>query len=97
MHEHYGEYDVVMACPHLSYKIADYIEKYGNQVPIYVIPAMMYGTMNVKEVYQDALDIYEGYKKTHKNLQVKYFQRFLATFVQVFSTLFDTENQKKTA
>lgn len=67
VHEHYGEYDVVMACPHLSYKIADYIEKYGNQVPIYVIPAMMYGTMNVKEVYQDALDIYEGYKKTHKN------------------------------
>lgn len=28
---------------------------------------MMYGTMNVKEVYQDALDIYDGYKKTHKN------------------------------
>ena len=45
----------------------DYIEKYGNQVPIYVIPAMMYGTMNVKEVYQDALDSYDGYKKTHKN------------------------------
>lgn len=41
LHEHYDEYDVVMACPHLSYKIADYIEKYGNQVPIYVIPAMM--------------------------------------------------------
>ncbi len=67
VHEHYDEYDVVMACPHLSYKIGDYIEKYGNQVPIYVIPAMMYGTMNVKEVYRDALDIYEGYKKTHKN------------------------------
>ena len=30
----------------------------------------MYGTMNVKEVYQDALDIYEGYKKTHKNPNV---------------------------
>lgn len=41
LHEHYDEYDVVMTCPHLSYKIADYIEKYGNQVPIYVIPAMM--------------------------------------------------------
>lgn len=67
VHEHYGEYDVVMACPHLSYKLDEYIEKYGNQVPIYVIPAMMYGTMNVKEVYQDALDIYEGYKKPHKN------------------------------
>ena len=39
-----------MACPHLSYKIDDYIEKYGNQVPIYVITAMMYGTMNVKDV-----------------------------------------------
>lgn len=63
VYEHYDEYDVVMACPHLSYKLDDYIEKYGNQVPIYVIPAMMYGTMNVKEVYQDALDIYEDIKK----------------------------------
>lgn len=63
VYEHYDEYDVVMACPHLSCKLDDYIDKYGNQVPIYVIPAMMYGTMNVKEVYQDALDIYEGYKK----------------------------------
>ena len=67
VHEHYDEYDVIMACPHLSYKINEYIEKYGNVVPIYVIPSMMYGTMNVPDIYQDALDIYEGYKKTHKN------------------------------
>lgn len=67
VHNHFDEYDVIMACPHLSYKVTPYVEKYGNHVPIYVIPSLMYGTMNVPDIYQDALDIYEGYQKTHKN------------------------------
>lgn len=67
VHELYDQYDVIMCCPHLSYKIPPYIEKFGNVVPIYVIPSLMYGTMNVAEIYQDALDIYQGYKLTHNN------------------------------
>lgn len=67
VHERYDRYDVIMCCPHLSYRVKPYIEEWGNVVPIYVIPSLMYGTMNVVDIYQDALDIYEGYKKTHKN------------------------------
>lgn len=60
-------YDVVMCCPHLTLNLADYLEKYGKNVPYYVFPSLMYGRMNAKDIYQDALDIIEGFKRTHMN------------------------------
>lgn len=59
--------DVIMCCTHLSYKIPEYIERYGNTVPFYVIPARMYGTMYVEDIYEDAEDIIDGYKNNHMN------------------------------
>lgn len=61
------EVDVIMACPHLGYKIPEFINKHGNSVPIYVIPPRMYGTMYVDDIYEDALDIVNEYKETKMN------------------------------
>lgn len=60
-------YDVLMACPHLSYKIPDFIHKYGNVIPIYIIPPRMYGNILIEDIYEDACDILEGYSKSHLN------------------------------
>lgn len=62
-----NQYDVLMACPHLSYKIPGFIKQYGNQLPIYVIPPRMYGNMLIEDIYEDACDILEGYSKSHLN------------------------------
>ena len=62
-----SDYDVIMVCPHLRYKLPEFIEKYGNITPIYVIPALMYGLMNIDDIYEDACDIIEGYNNSKMN------------------------------
>ena len=67
-HEVKDQYDVIMCCPHLRYKIPSYNEEYiHNEKPIYVLPPVMYGTMEAEEVYQDALDILELFKTDQNN------------------------------
>lgn len=65
-HDVADSFDVLMLCPHLRYQIAGYLEKHDTNLPntaLYVIPAQMYGLMEIKEMYRDALDIYEIFKK----------------------------------
>lgn len=66
--ERVQEFDVIMCCPHLKYQVKDYNERYiHNEIPIYVLPPKMYGTMFVEELYQDAIDIIEAFKTKPEN------------------------------
>lgn len=63
-----NNYDVVMCCPHLKFEMTKYLQKYTDiNKPLYLLPPKMYGTMNVEDVYEDALDIIEGYQKNPVN------------------------------
>lgn len=67
-HKVMDQYDVVMCCPHLKFEIGSFMKKYGEiETPIYLLPPKMYGSMNVEDVYEDALDIVEGFKETKTN------------------------------
>ena len=61
-------FDVIVTCPHLRYQLKDFNEKaIKNQLPLYVLPPRMYGIMDVNEIYEDALDIVENFKKNPVN------------------------------
>ncbi len=63
-----GDYDLMMVCPHQKYQIKRYNDEYvKDQIPIYLIPPRLYGTMAIEEVYQDAVDILEIFKKNPHN------------------------------
>ena len=63
-----GGYDLLMVCPHQKYQVKNYNEQYvKNQIPIYLIPPKLYGTMAIEEVYQDAKDILEIFKSNPQN------------------------------
>ncbi|MFR1449484.1 MAG: PTS sugar transporter subunit IIB [Beduini sp.] len=56
-------YDVVMCCPHLKFDVSKFAKTHPNcSTPIYLLPPKMYGSMCVEDVYEDALDIIEGFK-----------------------------------
>lgn len=63
-----GDYDLMMVCPHQKYQVPKYNEEYvKNRIPIYLIPPKLYGTMEIEEVYQDAVDLLEIFKKEPVN------------------------------
>lgn len=67
-YEKMEDFDIIMCCPHLKYKVKEVVEKYAhNDIPVYVLPPRMYGTMFFEEVYQDAKDIIEQFKKNPMN------------------------------
>lgn len=64
----FDEVDLLMVCPHQKYRIKEYNDKYvQNKLPIYLIPPKIYGTMEIDEVYQDAMDILEIFKQNPQN------------------------------
>ena len=63
----FSNYDVVMCCPHLSNSLPHFIELCGGSVPFYLLPTRMYGLLNARDIYEDALDIIEQFKITKKN------------------------------
>ena len=69
---HEDDYDVIMCCPHLRYKLEERIKQNNSKIPYYVIPAKMYGQMAIEDVYQEAKDIIEGYKKDPSNNPFKF-------------------------
>ena len=60
-------FDVVMCCPHVALHLEAHLKAYGRNVPYYIFPNKMYGRMYVEDIYQDALDIIEGFEKTGMN------------------------------
>jgi len=67
-YERMRDFDVIMCCPHLKYRVKEVIEKYvHNDIPVYVLPPRMYGTMYLEEVYQDAKDILASFASNPVN------------------------------
>ena len=66
--DHLDDADVIMVCPHQKYTVKRYVEEnVQDKKPVYLIPPKMYGTMEIEEIYLDALDILEEFNKTHLN------------------------------
>ncbi|MCF0105142.1 MAG: PTS sugar transporter subunit IIB [Holdemanella sp.] len=69
-HDVADSFDIMMLCPHLRYRIQDYLKLHEQDyhsklenTAIYVIPAQMYGLMQIKELYMDALGILDIFKE----------------------------------
>ncbi len=60
-------YDIMTVCPHLKYRIPEFLKKHECHIPIYILPPRMYGSLEVEEVYEDVCDVIEGYKKDGRN------------------------------
>lgn len=65
--EKINDFDIIVCCPHLNIYVKQLVEKTSLPIPIYMLPPKMYGRMEIKEIYKDALDIIEIFKKTNKN------------------------------
>ncbi|MEG0685450.1 MAG: PTS sugar transporter subunit IIB [Coprobacillus sp.] len=61
------QYDIMVCCPHLNIYVKQLVQKQTLEVPIYILPPKMYGMMEIKEIYQDALDIIKIFKETKVN------------------------------
>ena len=60
-------FDIMVCCPHLNIYVKQLVEKQEISIPIYVLPPKMYGCMEIREIYQDALDIIDIYNQNHIN------------------------------
>lgn len=59
--------DLILVCPHLRFFVQEENKKGSLTKPIYIIPALLYGSMNIEYLMEDALDLLE----IHKNSQEK--------------------------
>lgn len=62
-----SDYDIAMLCPHLLYAAKDVVQKAEIPLPLYIIPAKIYGLMDVEALFEDALDILEMYPTVKQN------------------------------
>ena len=65
--EKLDEVDVIMCCPHLAYSVPKFIKNYNVQIPIYILPPKLYGSMTAKSIYEDLSEVIEGYKQDGRN------------------------------
>lgn len=61
------DYDIALLCPHLRYQAKRYVEEHEVKTPLYLIPAQIYGTMRLKDLLVDALDLLDIYKVKKEN------------------------------
>jgi len=62
-----NQYDVAMCCPDLNFFIKKITKENTFNCALYLMPPRMYGTLYFDEVYQDAKDVYDEFKKTKVN------------------------------
>lgn len=65
--EKINDFDIMVCCPHLNIYVKQLVKKTSLPIPIYMLPPKMYGRMEIKEIYKDALDIIDIFKKTRVN------------------------------
>ena len=59
--KHQEEFDIAMLCPHTMHHAQEMARKNEIQLPMYVIPARLYGSMNLEYLREDAEDILKIY------------------------------------
>lgn len=60
-------YDLALLCPHSVYTAKDLIKKGVITIPVYIIPAQLYGSMKPELLLEDAIDILDIYHDTKMN------------------------------
>lgn len=64
----YQNYDVAMLCPHLYQSAKLFVEEAQPTIPLYMIPPLIYGTMRLQDLLEDAQDILAIFNENHVNL-----------------------------
>ena len=64
------DFDIAMLCPHLRYFAIRAIEENnGNvRIPMYILPTLMYGRMNLQDLIEDAEDLLALYQDSDELL-----------------------------
>ena len=65
--EKIDEVDIVVCCPHLNIYVKQLVGKHSLDKPIYILPPRMYGHMDIREIYQDAVDLIALFKQGMPN------------------------------
>lgn len=60
-------YDIALLCPHQLQAARRLCEKEEIGIPLYVIPSQIYGTMNLRDLLEDAMDVFPLFEQTHEN------------------------------
>lgn len=55
-------YDIVLLCPHLQYYALDAIKKHTVHTPMYIMPSLMYGNMQIEDLLEDSIELLELYQ-----------------------------------
>lgn len=64
----YENYDIIVCCPHLNLKVAEFNQRYiHDKKPIYVLPIRQYGPVDAKELVEDIDDLLKLYDKNPHN------------------------------
>lgn len=51
------DYDIALLCPHLMYYAKDAAKAEGIKIPMYIIPSLMYGKMNLQDLHENCEDL----------------------------------------
>lgn len=65
--KHQEKYDLALVCPHSIHTAKNLIKEDKVRIPIYIIPARLYGIMRLEPLVEDAIDILNIYKETGMN------------------------------
>lgn len=65
--DHQDDYDIALLCPHLRYYLKKPIESGNVKIPLYIIPARLYGAMKLQPLVEDGMDALKRYHETHEN------------------------------
>lgn len=65
--DHLNEFDIAMLCPHLLYTAKEIVEKCDIHIPLYIIPARIYGLMDAEALFEDAFDILKLFPTNNEN------------------------------
>lgn len=63
----YQEFDIAFLCPHQLYEAKRYCSEVELPLPVYIIPSLMYGTMYLDDLLEDAQDLLKIYKEKKEN------------------------------
>lgn len=65
--QHYQEYDIAMLCPHLLHAAKTFLQECHPDIPLYIIPPRIYGSMRLDDLLEDAQELLDIYKENPVN------------------------------
>lgn len=62
------DFDIILLCPHLMFYSKNAVKDKFVKIPMYIIPAKMYGTMSLQYLMEDAIDLLAENKEKQEML-----------------------------